>query len=52
MYHSLERFGKFKTFDDITLQHINQFDLFIREEETFTTKPANHPKRFSHSQLP
>lgn len=38
MYHSLERFGKFKTFDDITLQHINQFDLFIREEETFTTK--------------
>lgn len=56
MYHSLERFGKFKTFDDITLQHINQFDLFIREEETFTTqgKPItrsdsaihNYHKRF------
>lgn len=56
MYHSLERFGKFKTFDDVTLQHINQFDLFIREEETFTTqgKPItrsdsaihNYHKRF------
>lgn len=37
-YHALERFGKFKTFEDVTLQHINQFDLFIREEKTFTTK--------------
>lgn len=37
-YKALERFGKFKTFDDITLQHIYQFDLFIREEQTYTTK--------------
>lgn len=34
----LERFGKFKPFDDVTLQHIYQFDLFIREEQTYTTK--------------
>ena len=37
-YKALERFGKFKTFDDVTLQHIYQFDLFIREEQTYTTK--------------
>ena len=34
----LERFGKFKTFDDVTLQHIYQFDLFIKEEQTYATK--------------
>lgn len=55
-YHALERFGKFKTFDDVTLQHINQFDLFIREEKTYTAtgKPItrsdaaihNYHKRF------
>lgn len=38
MIHTLERFGKFKIFDDITLQYSNQFDLFLREEETFSTK--------------
>ena len=37
-YKALERFGKFKTFDDVTLQDIYQFDLFIREEQTCTTK--------------
>ena len=37
-YKALERFGKFKTFDDVTLQHIYQFDLFIREEQTYMTK--------------
>ncbi len=37
-YKALERFGKFKTFDDVTLQHIYQFDLFIKEEQTYTTK--------------
>ena len=37
-YKALERFGKFKTFDDVTLQHIYQFDLFSREEQTYTTK--------------
>lgn len=37
-YKALERFGKFKTFDDVTLQHIYQFDLFLREEQTYTTK--------------
>lgn len=35
---ALERFGKFKTFDDVTLQHIYHFDLFIREEQTCTMK--------------
>ncbi len=55
-YHALERFGRFKTFDDVTLQHINQFDLFLREEKSFTTtgKPItrsdaaihNYHKRF------
>lgn len=50
-YHSLERFGKFKTFDDITLQHINQFDLFLREEKTFTTqgKPINRSDAAIHN---
>ena len=37
-YKALERFGKFKTFDDVTLQHIYQFDLLIREDQTYTTK--------------
>ena len=37
-YKALKRFGKFKTFDDVTLQHTYQFDLFIREEHTYTTK--------------
>ncbi len=37
-YKALERFNKFKTFDDVTLQHIYQFDLFIREEQTCTMK--------------
>lgn len=37
-YKALERFGKFKTFDNVTLQHIYQFDLFIREEQTCTMK--------------
>ena len=36
-YKALERYGKFKTFDDVTLQHLYEFDLFIREEQTFTT---------------
>lgn len=35
---ALERFGKFKTFDAVTPQHIYQFDLFIKEEQTYTTK--------------
>ena len=30
-------FGKFKTFDDVTLTHIYEFDMFIREEETYTS---------------
>lgn len=37
-YKALERFGKFKTFDDVSLQHIHEFDLFIKEEQTCTTK--------------
>lgn len=37
-YKALERFGKFKTFDDVTLQHIHEFDLFIKEEKNYTTK--------------
>ena len=37
-YKALGRFGKFKTFDDVTLQHIYEFDLFIKEEQTYTTK--------------
>ena len=52
-YKALERFGKFKTFDDVTLQHIYQFDLFIREEQTYTTKgKTNRQKSGSHPQLP
>ena len=55
-YKALQRFGKFKTFDDITLPHIYEFDMFIREEQTFTStgKPIvrsqaaihNYHKRF------
>ncbi len=55
-YKALERFGKFKTFDDVTLQHIYELDLFIKEEQTYTTqgKPIvrsqaavhNYHKRF------
>lgn len=36
-YKALQRFGKFKTFDDVTLTHIYEFDMFIREEETYTS---------------
>lgn len=55
-YKALKRFGKFKTFYDVTLQHIYEFDLFIKEEQTYTTqgKPIvrsqaavhNYHKRF------
>ena len=55
-YKALQRFGKFKTFDDVTLPRIYEFDLFLREEETFTStgKPVvrsqaaihNYHKRF------
>ena len=50
-YHALERFGKFKTFEDVTLQHINQFDLFIHEEKTFTSegKPITLTDAASHN---
>lgn len=36
-YKALQRFGKFKTFDDVTLPHIYEFDMFIREEQTYTS---------------
>ena len=55
-YKALERFGKFKTFNDVTLQHIYEFALLIKEEHTQATKgkpisrnqPAihNYHKRF------
>ena len=35
--NALKRFGKFRTFDDVTLSHIYAFDIFIREEEVFTS---------------
>ena len=37
MYNSLERFGKFKTFQDLTPQKLYAFDLFLKEEQTFTS---------------
>lgn len=37
-FKALQRFGKIKTFDDITLPHIYEFDLFLKEENTKTTK--------------
>ena len=37
-YNALMRFGRFKTFDDLTTENIYAFDIFIREEKTFTTK--------------
>ena len=50
-YKALERFGKFKTFNDITLPHIYEFDLFIREEQTFTTqgKPITRSQAAIHN---
>ena len=42
-YKALECFGKFKIFDDVTLQHIYQFDLFLREEQTYTTSNTLFP---------
>ena len=50
-YKALERFGKFKTFDDITLTHIYQFDLFIKEEQNCTTqaKPINRSQVAIHN---
>ena len=37
-FKALQRFGKFKTFDDVTLPHIHEFDLFLKEEKTETAK--------------
>lgn len=37
-YNALMRFGRFKTFDDLTTENIYAFDIFIREEKTFTNK--------------
>ncbi len=50
-YKALERFGKFKTFNDVTLQHIYEFDLFIKEEHTQTTKgkPINRSQAAIHN---
>lgn len=36
-FKALQRFGKIKIFDDLTLSHIYGFDMFIREEQTFTS---------------
>lgn len=35
-YNALCRFGRFRTFDDVTIENIHAFDLFIKEEKTFT----------------
>ncbi len=50
-YKALERYGKFKTFDDVTLPHIYELDPFIREEKTFTTqgKPINRSQAAIHN---
>lgn len=55
-FFALQRFGKFKSFDDLKIQNIYAFDLFIREEKTSTRtgKPIfrsqaaihNYHKRF------
>ena len=37
VFKALQRFGKFRTFEDVTLTRIYAFDMFIREEEVFTT---------------
>ena len=37
-FKALQRFGKIKTFDDITLPHIHEFDLFLKEEKAKTAK--------------
>ena len=36
-FKAAQRFGRFKTFDDLTLPNIYAFDLFLREEKTFTS---------------
>ncbi len=50
-YKSMERFGKIKTFDDLTLQKIHEFDIFLKEEQTFTTlgKPIHRSQAAIHN---
>ncbi len=50
-YKALQRFGKFKTFDDITLPYIYEFDMFLREEEntTSTGKPIERSQAAIHN---
>ncbi len=50
-YKALQRFGKFKTFDDITLPHIYEFDMFLREEgnTTSTGKPIERSQAAIHN---
>ena len=43
-YRALERFGKFQTFADVTLDNIYIFDMFLREEKD--------PETGCHPQLP
>ena len=47
-YKALERFGKFKTFDDVTMQHIYQFDL-SSEKSRLTRQKGNQS---SEARLP
>ena len=35
--HALQRFGGIQTFGDLTLENIEAFDQFLREEQNFTT---------------
>ena len=39
-YKALERFGKFKTFDDVSLQHIHEFDLFKKRNKPVQQKES------------
>ena len=51
VFKALQRFGKFRTFEDVTLTRIYAFDMFIREEEVFTTtgKPVIRSQAAIHN---
>lgn len=48
-YRALERFGKFRTFEDLTYENICAFDIFIREEKNEKTNTLGRSQSVVHN---
>lgn len=48
-YRALERFGKFRSFEDLTYENICAFDIFIREEKNEKTNTLGRSQTVVHN---